>query len=77
MLTLHQYILFFLLIVSCFACGKSKEEKIQDAFLQDSLQYEETKRLKKSNQNEIEIDTAMNNPNSQDPAIPVLEKKEG
>jgi hypothetical protein len=53
----------------------SKEEKINDAFLKDSLQYEETKRLKQSNRKEVEIDTAMNNINSKDPALPVFDDK--
>jgi hypothetical protein len=54
----------------------SKEEKINDAFLKDSLQHEHTKLLKQSNQDgfeSLEIDTAMNNLNSKDPAIPVFE----
>ncbi len=58
------------------SCGMSKEEKINDAFLKDSLQYEKTKLLKQSNQEgfeSLEIDTAMNNPNSKDPAIPVFD----
>jgi hypothetical protein len=51
----------------------SKEEKINDAFLKDSLQYEQTNLLKQSNKGVLGIDTAMNNPNSKDPAIPVFD----
>ena len=50
-----------------------RQEKINDAFLKDSLQYEQTKLLKQSNKEILEIDTAMNNPNSKDPAIPVFD----
>ena len=73
---LHKYIFLILFILGFCACGKSQEEKINDAFLQDSLQYEETNRLKTSNQKDIEIDTAMNNPNSKDPAIPVMKDED-
>ena len=73
---LNRYLFLILFILGFCACGKSQEEKINDAFLQDSLQYEETKQLKKSNQKEVEIDTAMNNPNSEDPALPVLEEED-
>jgi hypothetical protein len=51
----------------------NKEEKINDAFLKDSLQYEQTQLLKEASKNIVEIDTAMNNPNSKDPAIPVFD----
>lgn len=64
----------FLLFFS--SCGMSKEEQLNDAFLKDSLQYEETKLLKQSNRevlDSLEIDTALNNPNSKDPAIPVFD----
>lgn len=63
-------IILFLLFISC---GMSKEEKINDAFLKDSLQYEQTNLLKQSNKGVLGIDTAMNNPNSKDPAIPVFD----
>ena len=76
MQTQTKYTFLSLLLLVLFACGKSKEEKINDAFLQDSLQYEETKRLQKTNQEILEIDTAMNNPNSKDPALPVMNDKE-
>lgn len=75
----------FLNLVSIFfiffftSCGMSKEEKLNDAFLKDSLQYEQTNRLKQSNRNlldTLEIDTAMNNPNSKDPAIPVFDDED-
>lgn len=72
----------FLNLVSIFfiffftSCGMSKEEKLNDAFLKDSLQYEQTNRLKQSNKKVLEIDTAMNNPNSKDPAIPVFDEED-
>ncbi len=65
-------ILFTVSSLLFISCGMSKEEKINDAFLEDSLQYEKTKLLKQSNKEILEIDTAMNNPNSKDPAIPVF-----
>ncbi|WP_338768629.1 hypothetical protein WAF17_08200 [Bernardetia sp. ABR2-2B] len=72
------YLIFFILIATSLllcSCGKTKEEKVNDAFLEDSLQYQQTKLLKQSNKKEVlEIDTAMNNPNSKDPAIPVFDK---
>ncbi len=55
----------------------TKEEQLNDAFLKDSLQYEQTKLLKNANGEffeDLEIDTAMNNPNSKDPAIPVFDE---
>ena len=72
---IFYFIFFIFLAFSLFlsSCGMSKEEKINDAFLKDSLQYEQTKLLKQSNKEILEIDTAMNNPNSKDPAIPVFD----
>lgn len=76
-----NYLIPIFLTLSIFlllSCGLSKEEKINDAFLEDSLQYEQTKLLKQSNQEALEtleIDTAMNNINSKDPAIPVFDDK--
>ena len=70
------YFIYVLLSLFFTSCGMTKEEKINDAFLKDSLQYEQTKLLKQSNKEtfeELEIDTAMNNPNSKDPAIPVFD----
>jgi len=69
--TVFIKIILFSLFFS--ACGMSKEEKINDTFLKDSLQHRQTELLKKSNQDNIEIDTAMNNFNSKDPAIPVFD----
>ncbi|AFM04891.1 hypothetical protein Fleli_2526 [Bernardetia litoralis DSM 6794] len=71
-----NYFIYLSIILSIFlfsSCGKSREEKINDAFLEDSLQYEQTELLKQSNKKEVEIDTAMNNPNSKDPATPVFD----
>ena len=65
-------------IFPLLSCGMSKEEKINDAFLEDSLQHEQTKLLKQSNKEvfeTLEIDTAMNNSNSKDPAIPVFDEE--
>lgn len=71
-----NYILYLFSSLFIFIyCGKSKEEKINDAFLKDSLQYEQTQLLKQSNKEMVEIDTALNNLNSKDPAIPVFEDK--
>lgn len=67
------YLFLGLFIFLFFSCGMSKEEKINDAFLKDSAQYEQTQLLKQSNQKILEIDTAMNNTNSDDPAIPVFD----
>ncbi len=66
--------LFISLSIFLFtACQMSKEEQLNDAFLKDSLQFEQTKLLKQSNKQVLEIDTAMNNTNSNDPAIPVFD----
>lgn len=67
------YLFLGLFMFLCFSCGRSKEEKVNDAFLKDSSQYEQTQLLKQSNKKVLEIDTAMNNINSEDPAIPVFE----
>ncbi|WP_338792821.1 hypothetical protein [Bernardetia sp. MNP-M8] len=75
----YSYLIFSLFIASILflsSCGMSKEEKVNDAFLKDSLQYEQTKLLKQSNTEVLEIDTAMNNPNSKDPAIPVFDDED-
>ncbi len=70
----------FILSAICFlffsSCGMSKEDKINKNLLKDSLQYEQTKILKKSNKEVLEIDTAMNNANSKDPAIPVFDEED-
>ena len=75
---IFSYPVFILFIGSSYffsSCGMSKEEKINNAFWKDSLQYEQTELLKQANRKEVEIDTAMNNLNSQDPAIPVFDEE--
>ena len=67
------FVLFTVCSLFFSSCGMSKEEKINDAFLKDSLQYEQTNLLKQSNKEVVEIDTAMNNINSTDPATPVFD----
>ncbi|WP_375559354.1 hypothetical protein ACE193_16660 [Bernardetia sp. OM2101] len=72
-----NYLIYLFLVLSlCFSCGMNKDEKVNDAFLKDSSQYEQTKLLKQSNKKSVEIDTAMNNINSEDPAIPIFDDED-